>query len=106
MTQIWALVRQANGYVAEQEPWVLRKTDPERMATVLYAAAECIRHLATICQPFMPESCAKMLDQLGVAADARDFTSLGRDGALVAGTALPKPEPVFPRFVDETPADG
>ncbi|MBT3927537.1 MAG: methionine--tRNA ligase [Rhodospirillaceae bacterium] len=106
LTQIWALVRQANGYVAEQEPWVLRKTDPERMATVLYAAAECIRHLATICQPFMPESCAKMLDQLGVAADARDFTSLGRDGALVAGTALPKPEPVFPRFVDETPADG
>ncbi len=105
LTLIWALVRQANGYVAEQEPWVLRKTDPERMATVLYVAAEAIRHLATICQPFMPDSCAKMLDQLGVAADARDFTCLGPDGALVAGTALPKPKPVFPRFVDDGPSD-
>ncbi|PPR22662.1 MAG: Methionine--tRNA ligase [Alphaproteobacteria bacterium MarineAlpha10_Bin1] len=106
LTQIWAVVRQANGYIAEQEPWVLRKTDPERMATVLYVAAECIRHLATICQPFMPDSCATMLDQLGAPQEGRDFTSLGPDGALVPGTGLPKPEPVFPRFVEDAPADG
>jgi len=104
LAQIWALVRRANGYIAEQEPWVLRKSDPTRMATVLYVAAECIRHLATICQPFMPDSCAKMLGLLGVATEGRDFSSLGPDGALAPGTGLPKPEPIFPRFVDDAAA--
>jgi methionyl-tRNA synthetase len=72
---------------------------------VLYVAAEAIRHLAIICQPFMPDSCARMLDQLGAPSDNRDFTSLGPDGALAPGTSLPKPEAVFPRFVDDAPAD-
>jgi len=105
LTRIWTVVRQANGYIAEQEPWVLRKSDPARMATVLYVAAEAIRHLAIICQPFMPDSCARMLDQLGAPSDNRDFTSLGPGGALAPGTSLPKPEAVFPRFVDDAPAD-
>ena len=39
-----------------------------------------------------------MLDQLGVAPEARDFAAL--DTALAAGTVLPKPEGVFPRFVE------
>ncbi len=42
-----------------------------------------------------------MLDQIAVAGDARDFAHLGPDHALVPGTALPKPEGVFPRYVDE-----
>ena len=42
-----------------------------------------------------------MLDQLAVPADARTFAALGEEGALKAGTALPKPEGVFPRYVEE-----
>ena len=105
LTEMWNFVRQANGYVAAQEPWALSKSDPERMATVLYIAAEAIRHLAIVAQPFMPESCGKMLDQLGVAEDARGFSSLGPDGALKPATALPPPSPVFPRFVDDAADD-
>ena len=105
LTIIWVFVRQANGYVAGQEPWVLSKSDPERMATVLYVAAEAIRHLAILVQPFMPESCAKMLDQLGVQADARDFSCLGSKGTLKPATALPPPKPIFPRYVDDVAED-
>ena len=105
LNEIWAFVRMANGYVAGQEPWALKKTNPERMATVLNVAAEAIRHLAILAQPFMPESCAKMLDQLGVPDDARDFSCLGPDGALKPATKLPPPEPVFPRFVDDAAED-
>ncbi len=99
---LWVVIRAANGYVDHQAPWALRKTDPARMATVLYVLAETIRHLAILAQPVMPVATARMLDQLAVPADARDFTALGDKGALVAGTALPKPEGVFPRFVEET----
>jgi methionyl-tRNA synthetase len=55
---------------------VLRKTDPARMAAVLYVLAEAIRHLAIMTQPVMPDSMSKMLDQLGVPADQRDFAAL------------------------------
>ena len=42
-----------------------------------------------------------MLDLLAIPENARDFDHVGPDHALTAGMALPKPEPVFPRFVDE-----
>jgi methionyl-tRNA synthetase len=98
---LWSVVRAANSYVDRQAPWTLRKTDPERMATVLYVLAETIRHLAILVQPFMPGSAGKMLDQLAVPVDARDFAHLGPRHALRAGVALPKPEGVFPRIEAE-----
>lgn len=97
---IWRIVGQANRYVDEQAPWTLRKTDPARMATVLYVLAETIRHLGILVAPFMPDSAARILDQLAVPADARGFDKLGEAGRLPSGTALPKPEGVFPRYVE------
>ncbi len=98
---IWAVIRAANAYVDHQAPWKLRKEDPARMATVLYVLAETIRELAVLCQPVMPDAMAKMLDQLAVPADARTYAALGEGGALQAGAELPKPEGVFPRYVEE-----
>jgi len=98
------VVTEADRYVDEQAPWALKKTDPARMGTVLYVLAETVRHLALIVQPFMPESCAKILDQLAVGEGHRDFAALGPEHALKAGSGLPKPEGVFPRFVEEPAA--
>ncbi|MEA2781871.1 MAG: methionyl-tRNA synthetase [Rhodospirillaceae bacterium] len=95
---IWQVIGAANRYVDEQAPWALRKTDPIRMGTVLYVVAEVVRRLAILAQPFMPDSCGRLLDQLAVPADQRQFAAL--DGMLTAGVSLPKPEGVFPRFVD------
>ncbi|BBK37271.1 methionine--tRNA ligase [Allostella sp. ATCC 35155] len=101
---VWEVVGAANRYVDEQAPWTLRKTDPPRMATVLYVLAETIRRLALLTQPFMPQASAKILDQLGVPDDRRGFADLGAGSALVAGTPLPKPEGVFPRHLDPAAA--
>ncbi len=98
---IWDVIGDGNRYVDEQAPWKLKKEDPIRMATVLYVLAETVRMAAIMAQPFMPESVDKMLDQLAVPADKRDFSTLNEEGALVAGTELPKPEGVFPRFVED-----
>jgi len=95
---IWLVVRAGNGYVDRQAPWGLKKTDPARMRTVLYVLADVIRQLAMILQPVMPDSTARLLDQLAVPADKRSFASYGQ--RLAPGTPLPKPEGVFPRFVD------
>jgi len=93
---IFAQAAAADTYITVQEPWKLKKTDPERMKTVLYVLAETIRQLAILVQPIMPESAAKILDQLCVSE--RNFDQLGEVGALKAGTAIPKPEGVFPRL--------
>ena len=98
---IWTVIRAANGYVDAQAPWKLKKEDPARMKTVLYVLAETIRHLALLTQPFMPEASGKILDQLAVGEDARTFEFFGPDHALNAGTALPKPQGVFPRYQEE-----
>lgn len=105
---LWRVVGDANVYVASQEPWVLKKSDPARMATVLYVAMEAIRHCALLAQPFVPDAAGRMLDQLGVADvdGARDFTAIGPDHALTPGTDLPPPEGVFPRYVEEAESDG
>ncbi|MBT6330162.1 MAG: class I tRNA ligase family protein, partial [Kordiimonadaceae bacterium] len=98
---IWKLVSDANGYFAGQEPWALKKTDPDRMATVLYTTAEIIRQIAILIQPIMPDSAAKLLDQLKIPADERGFDQLGGDHRLASGFEMDKPEGVFPRFVDQ-----
>ncbi len=100
---VWQVVRAANGYVDRQAPWALKKTDPARMRTVLYVLADTVRQLALLLQPVMPGSTARLLDQLAVPSDRRSFAAF--DQRLAAGTPLPKPEGVFPRFV-ETEAGG
>jgi methionyl-tRNA synthetase len=99
LESLWQVIAIANRYVDEQAPWALNKSDPPRMATVLYVVAEVVRRLTILTQPFMPESCGRLLDQLAVPADQRQFADLGK--ALVPGTALPKPVGVFPRFVEK-----
>lgn len=101
---IWQLVAAANAYIDEQAPWTLRKTDMERMKTVLYVLAETIRHLGLYIQAIMPESSAKLLDLLAIPEDKRGFDQVGEAGRLVSGAALPKPSGIFPRFVEEEAA--
>jgi methionyl-tRNA synthetase len=96
---IWRVVGEANRYVDEQAPWALNRADPARMRTVLYTLGETIRHLAILAQPFVPGSAAKLLDQLAVPGEARHFAAL-ETSPLAPGTPLPRPEGIFPRFVD------
>ena len=97
---LWRVIADANRYVDEQAPWVLRKSDPKRMATVLYVLAEAIRHIGTLVLPFMPDAGGRILDQIALPAAARNFAHLGAQFRLRPGTALPKPEGVFPRYVE------
>ena len=98
LESIWSLVADANRYIDAQAPWALRKTDPERMSTVLYVLCEVIRQLAIMVQPVVPDAASRILDQLALEHGARDFRCLGADNRLVPGIMLPAPTPVFPRF--------
>jgi len=91
-----------NQYVDEQAPWALRKSDPERMEAVLMMLFRVVRDLAIAVRPVVPTSIDKLLDQMGLAAEARDYAALtDKDwfAALVAtGFKVDKPMGVFPRL--------
>jgi methionyl-tRNA synthetase len=98
LISIWEVIADANRYVDAQAPWALAKTDPVRRDTVMWVLAETIRRVTLLVQPFMPDSTARILDQLAVPAEGRVFAAF--DSELVPGTALPAPQGVFPRFVE------
>ena len=105
LAAIFGVVAEANRYFAGEAPWGLKKTDPERMETVLWVTAETVRRVAILCQPYIPGSAGKLLDTLAVPEDRRQFEHLAAEHALKPGTALPAPQPVFPRYVEKTEAD-
>jgi methionyl-tRNA synthetase len=104
-----AAVFACNQYVDEQAPWALRKSDPERMAGVLMTLFRCVRDLAIAVRCIVPESADRLLDQLGIDADARDFAALADSqwfvGLVAGGFAIAQPVGMFPRLELPTEAD-
>jgi methionyl-tRNA synthetase len=91
-----------NQYVDEQAPWTLRKTDPERMRVVLLTLFKAVRDLAIAIRPVVPASADRLLDQLGIAADARDLAALADSqwyqSLVGSGFRIQQPVGVFPRL--------
>ena len=95
------MVWDANKYIDDMAPWVLKKTDPARMETVLYVIMEVLRRVAILYQPIIPESSNKILDILTVPEDERTFAHLDTS-PIKFGTPVSKPEGVFPRLELQT----
>src|SRR5699024_8778428 len=107
----WKVLDDTNSYFADQQPWVLRKTDEARMKTVLWVTLEVVRRIGLLIQAVMPDSATKLLDALGITATGHDGdTSAPGTGArsLAAcaeppapGTPIAKPSPVFPSHEED-----
>ena len=90
-----------NAYIDEQAPWALRKTDPERMMTVLATLYIAIAQLTVAIAPVMPESAGKLLDAMGIAPELRTFEGIRShwySPLAESGYRLDKPQGLFPRI--------
>ena len=92
---IWLAMNSANLYFAEQAPWSVRKTDPERADTILFVAAEAVRRLAILASWAIPVGSDKILDLLAQPSNARQFSNI--KDILEVGLKLPEPVGVYPR---------
>jgi methionyl-tRNA synthetase len=101
LERIIDIASRANAYIDTQAPWKLKKENPERMQTVLYVLYMLIRRISILLQPFTPNSSSKILDQLAIAPDNRDFSHIGEEFIPLPGTTLLPPQPVFPRFTEK-----
>ena len=66
--KILALAQRSNKYIDETTPWALAKDEAKlpRLRTVLANLIEAIRYIAVLSEPFMPDTAAAMMDQIGL----------------------------------------
>ena len=99
ITEIFNLFKRCNKYIDETMPWALAKDESKkgRLATVLYNLVEAISIGACLLKPFMPETSAKILSQLG--AKKRSLEVMNMFGLYQSGTKVTdKPEILFARL--------
>ena len=99
LTEIFSIFKRCNKYIDETEPWVLAKDEAkaDRLSTVLYNLVEGIMIGASLLEPFMPETAAKITTQLN--DKLRGFEELDTFGKYVSGTKVTdKPEILFARM--------
>ncbi len=90
-----------NAYIDEQAPWTLRKTDPQRMETVLATLYICIAQLAVGIRAVIPTKADVLLDAMGIGAEDRTYARIGAHWySPLAESAfrLAAPSPLFPRL--------
>ncbi len=96
---IFGLLRRSNKYIDETMPWALAKdeTKQERLQTVLYNLVESIRIAAVLLESFLPETSAKILDQIN--ATQKDYLDLNTFGLYESGTKVTdQPQALFMRL--------
>lgn len=100
--EVWmGAVFACNAYIDAAAPWALRKSDPERMETVLATLYRAIGMLAVAVMPVMPGAMSRLLDAMGLAPARRTIAAVAGDwyGPLVqGGFVLEKPQGIFPRL--------
>ncbi|MBQ0049391.1 MAG: methionine--tRNA ligase [Bacteroidales bacterium] len=93
------LARIGNKYIADEEPWKVIKTDPERVKTIIYVSLQLTANLAIAFEPFLPFSSAKLRQMLSM--DNFSWEELGKTDLLPCGKQLAKPTLLFSKIEDE-----
>ena len=101
LAEIWTLIRRANKYVDETQPWILAKDEASKakLANSLYNLAEAIRIVSILIQPFMTKAPALIWEQIGVKDDEiKTWDSAKEWGLLPADVKVKKGPAIFPRI--------
>lgn len=104
--ELMNLARLGNKYLADEEPWKLIKTDPDRVKTVMYVALQISSALATLSEPFLPFTSAKLKKILNMEQDDSGNGTLWaeistKEALLSTGHKIGKAELLFSKIEDE-----
>ena len=105
---VWEVIGTVNKYIDTTKPWILAKSDRDRLAAVLHTVTEAIKVISVLLWPFMPQSAEKIQQQLGYSLVGLE---LPLDGVKEWGKTKPvgpisKAPALFPRVtLDEKPEE-
>jgi len=98
--ELMNLARMGNKYLADQEPWKLIKTDPQRVESIMFTALQIAAGLTILGEPLLPFTAQKMKDMLNFNASWDQVES--DDDLLSPGHILKKPQLLFEKIEDAT----
>ncbi|CAN5408333.1 methionine--tRNA ligase [soil metagenome] len=100
LASVMDLARTGNKYLADTEPWKLYKTDPERVATILYISLEITASLSYLIEPFLPFSASRLREMLNIGPG--QWSSVLNKRIFTAGHSLGVASLLFEKMEDES----
>lgn len=103
---VWEVIGMINRYIVTQEPWVLAKTDRDRLSTVLDHVLESLKVISVLLYPFMPDASRKIQAYLGLERTGEELKleEVRQWGALRPVRPISLAPHLFPRIEDKHPA--
>lgn len=92
------IARLGNKYLAETEPWILIKTERNRVKTILNIALQISANLSILTEPFLPFSAVKLRQFLNI--ESIKWDEAGNINMLQTGHEINKGELLFDRIED------
>jgi len=100
--ELMNMARLGNKYLADEEPWKLIKTDPERVKTVMYIALQIATALAVASEPFLPFTSEKLKRMLQLGTITWESLKTNATELLKAGHRIGIAELLFEKIEDAT----
>ena len=98
--ELMNMARLGNKYLADEEPWKLIKTDPERVKTVMYVALQIATALAVASEPFLPFTSKKLKRMLQLGTITWESLKTNPTELLKAGHRIGTAELLFEKIED------
>jgi methionyl-tRNA synthetase len=101
LSELMNVARLGNKYLADEEPWKMIKTDPDRVQTQMYVALQIAAALSSLCEPFLPFTATKLSRILKIE-DKIDWKTVADNSDLIpAGHQIGEAELLFAKIEDE-----
>jgi methionyl-tRNA synthetase len=92
------LARAGNKYLADNEPWKLIKTNPQKVAQIMNYSVQICANLALVFEPFLPFISEKLYKMLNIST--LSYSDAGRTNIVPIGHQLGNPEFLFEKIED------
>jgi methionyl-tRNA synthetase len=99
--ELMNLARLGNKYLADNEPWIVIKTDEKRVQTVMNISLQISANLAVLMEPFLPFTSKKLIAMLNLNNDLK-WNDATRTNLLLAGHQINTASLLFDKIEDET----
>ncbi len=76
LQSIWKYISNVNKFIDETEPWVLAKTDMEKLESVIYLLIESLRNIGILVASFIPDTAQRIYSQFNLG-EIETFSKIG-----------------------------
>ena len=91
----------ANKYFNDSEPWALKKTNIDRMNTILFTILDQIKNISILLNPIIPKATNKALNILNIPIDKRNIANIKNQNVFNFDKELKKHEILFKKVEND-----